>query len=247
MKKVLVWGLIAAVVLILIRVIWKTPFVNSVVEHFASSNKALINPVTECPANTQMYMYAGAAYCCGGRVNADADRVADSCRPIAVGKKPTFCTLGPSTGGVKNCLELKGGLLQAEGETICPPSMPNFTKGSGSQGRCCAGSINDTMDDCTDLGNGKYCDVSGDDNEFLNPLGCRFLREKEKDTGCPPEFKQFQGFGAGPLDKLTLYGCKDNSKMCYSKALVGRLKELGYDPKDLPVCGVVGPLPLPPA
>lgn len=230
-------GLIIATILVLIRTILRTPLVQ---EGFASNTgKHLVNAVTECPTGTTMYMYDGAVYCCSGTVNPDAETVQKSC--VAANgwqrgsAQTTFCTLGPSNGTIKNCLELRAGLMQAEGERLCPPSKPNYVKGSTGP-RCCASAANDTYTDCTDLGTGRYCDFTTDSNELKNPQSCQFLREKESAAACPTKFNPFTTEGQGPLSGLTLYGCTDMGKNCYSTALLTRLKELGYKTDGLTPC-----------
>ncbi len=238
MRGVIVAGLIVATVLVLVWTILRTPFIQ---EGFASSGRALVNTATECPAGSTMYMYEGAAYCCSGTVNPDADTAAKTCsagNSWQRGSSPlTFCTLGPTSGTVKNCLELRAGLMQAEGERLCPPSKPNYVKGATtSAGRCCASTANDSYTDCTDLSTGKYCDFTTDSNELKDPQSCQFLRSKETAATCPSKYNPFTTEGQGPMAGLTLYGCTDMGTNCYSTALLSRLKTLGYDTKGLTPC-----------
>jgi hypothetical protein len=241
MRGVLLAGLIMAVVLILVRTIMGTPLIKRVAEGFASGGKQLTNTATECPKGTTMYMYEGVAYCCSGTVDPDATTVQKSCTAANSwqrgASKLTFCTLGPATGasGIKNCLELRAGLMQAEGERLCPPSKPNYVK-EGERARCCASAANDTYTDCADLGTGKYCDFTADANELKVPESCQFLREKESATACPAKYKPFTTEGQGSLAGLTLYGCTDMGKNCYSSALLTRLRQLGYKTDGLTPC-----------
>jgi hypothetical protein len=242
MRHVLIAGLFIAVILILIRTIMGTPLIRRVGEEFANGGKNMTNTATECPAGTTMYMYEGAAYCCSGTVNPDATTVQKSCTAANSwqrGSTPlTFCTLGPAVTGIKNCLELRAGLMQAEGQRLCPPSKPNYVKGGANtaDGRCCSSTANDTYTDCTNLSTGAYCDFTKDQNELKDPQSCQFLRSKESAASCPSKYKPFTTEGHDTLSGLTLYGCTDMGTNCYSTALLTRLKELGYKTDGLTPC-----------
>lgn len=242
MKDILVIAVLVAAVILLVRTIWKTPFVQ---EGFASSAPAssLLNSATECPSNTTMYMYEGKAYCCSTTVNADADRLTDTCKPNPLSRDPaafTFCTLGPTDDTVKNCLEMRAGFLQALGEKVCPPSKPNLALGpSGSAtalGRCCSSATNQDMTDCVDLSQTAYCDVSSQFDPFKAPTSCQFERARETDPACPTGFSAYTGQGVGSLQGLTLYGCQDSNQICYSQAMLNSLKEFGHDVTGMKVC-----------
>jgi hypothetical protein len=243
-RLLLVSALFVAVMIVLVRTALGTPLIGRVMESFqnkSGSSSKMLNTITECPTGSQMYMYEGNAYCCNGILNPDADTVKQTCRKMLTSHSPfVFCTLGPTQGGVKNCLELRAGLLQAEGATLCPPSMPNYCKGpAGSpteNGRCCASATNEGITDCMDPTPSKQCNVGTDPNEFKNPLECAFLREKEMDVPCPPKFGSFSAPGQGSLSDITIYGCSDMSQSCYSAALLGRLTELGYSTTGLTKC-----------
>jgi len=240
MFDVLVLGLVIAVVIILIRIIIGTPLVKRVAESFASGG-SLTNTMTECPGTSVMYMHDGAAYCCSGTVTIDADTLKNTCRPLLNRSSAfTFCTLGPPKPDVPNCLELRSGLMQAEGEKVCPPSLPNFVKGpKGSateNGRCCNGLTNDSYDDCV---SGDYCNVGTDANIFKDPKSCGFLRAQYDDGPCPTDFGPLKANGTGPMADITLYGCTNNSQNCYSAGTLKRLAELGYDVKGLPSCSSI--------
>jgi hypothetical protein len=243
MKRILLIALFTVSILVLLRTMMGIPIIKRIQESFQSggSQVQFLNSATECPVGTEMYMYEGGAYCCGGgKVNRDADTVEKTCRPIPMKPAPTFCTLGPSQEKVKNCLELKAGLLQAEGETTCPPSKPNFCKGpAGSataNGRCCSGPVNAEGTDCADSNAFFQCTVGTDPNELKDMNDCRFQREKETQDPCPPKYFPFSSEGQGPLKGVNVYGCSDLGKNCYSKAVIARLKELGYDSSSMPVC-----------
>jgi len=234
---VLVMGLVVAAVVILIRIILGTPLVKRVAADIAESfvSGGLTNTMTECPGSATMYMHDGAAYCCSGKIMS-ADSAKDTCRPLPNRDSTlTFCTLGPAKVDVPNCLELRAGLMQAEGEKVCPPSLPNFVrgpKGSATEaGRCCYGPANETYDDCT---GGEHCNV-GDANIFKDPTSCGFLKAQHDDV-CPSGFGRLQAKGQGPLADLTLHGCTNSSQNCYSVATLKRLVELGYDVNGLPSC-----------
>jgi hypothetical protein len=143
MRDILVIGLVIAVVIILIRIIFGTPLIQRIRETFANANAnaksvALINSSTECPPGSTMYMFEGTALCCSGKFNPDATSIADSCiRTGGRNTESTFCTLGPSVQGAPNCLETRAGLMQAKGESVCPANAPTFVSPAGSAGRCC--------------------------------------------------------------------------------------------------------------
>ena len=170
LRDVLILGSMFAVVLILIRIILTTPLM--------ASSEAFVNPdptntSTVCPANTKLYMYGGAPYCCSGIVNTSGARLADTCTPTSRrDEKLTFCTLGPGDHTVKNCLSLRSGLLNEEGAHICPSSMPTFVKDPNhGQSRCCADPGNATMTGCT---SNQSCVPSSDPNYFKQPESCQF-------------------------------------------------------------------------
>lgn len=240
MRDVLVIGLAIAVVLILIKVIWGSPLVSRVREGFAGS--ALINASTECPTGTQMYMYEGQAYCCSSSINPDADSVQQTCRappvPTLGGPPFTFCTLGPSSNGVQNCLELRAGLMEAEGSTQCTTALPNFVKGypgsASANGRCCASPANMSYTDCANLTQ-AYCDVSAGTNYFLAPQSCQFLRLSQ-DTSCPTGYGITTIAGQSQFAGMTLVGCSDNGKICYPSNVLSMLDGMNMDTSSLQLC-----------
>jgi len=186
-------------------------------------------------------MYNGAAHCCSGNIDATATRVADTCKPYSTrDDRFTFCTLGPAKPEVKNCLELKSGLMQAEGAAVCP-SNHTFVKGAvGSDtqnGRCCADPGTPDLTAC--LGT-NYCDVSTDPNEFTTATSCQFQKAQENAGPCPTNYGPFTAAGQGAMANLTLFGCTDNGQNCYADSTIKRLKELGYDVSSLISCSSVG-------
>ena len=241
MRDVIVCGVMIAVVIILIRVIFGSPLVTRVRESFASGGSKPINSSTECPPGAQMYMYGGAPYCCSGNVDATATRVGDTCKPYSTrDDRFTFCTLGPAKETVKNCMELKSGLMQAEGETVCPANR-TFVKGpvgSDTQnGRCCDDPGNPELTECVGT---KFCDVSTDKNEFMTANSCQFQKAQENAGPCPKNYGAFTAAGQGAMASLTLFGCTDNGQNCYADSTIKRLKELGYDVSSLISCSKVG-------
>jgi hypothetical protein len=248
MSRVLVGILLVAVVIILLRTMYKATsgLWGSAVEGFWAAPRA-INTTTACPAGAKLYMYEGTAYCCDGRINTDATTLAGTCRPgsSAPDAKPTFCTLGAGTATVPNCLSIRSGLLAAEAEATCPPRMPNYAMGpAGSataKGRCCSGPLNHDSTDCMHPNPGSFCDVAGVKNEFAGGQhSCEFLRAQELDrVKCPTGMGPFVSPGHGNFDGITLFGCTDNHQNCYSKAVIDRLGELGFSTTGMTECKAV--------
>jgi hypothetical protein len=254
MREVLIGALIVAILVVLIRTVLATPAIRRIREQFANGGSGatarLVNTATECPAGTTMYMYEGAAFCCSGTVNGDAEDVKQTCRPGLTRGAPalTFCTLGPTREGIKNCMETRAGQLQAAADAVCPPKMPNYAQGTfGSataSGRCCAGPTTADGTDCADTTNAAtYCTVSSDPNEFKSATSCQHLKAiAAAAAACPPKYSMapISFTGQSPLTGLTVPVCTEGTVNCYSKAVVARLKELGYDVKGLPVCTATG-------
>jgi len=230
MKGILIIGVIIAVVVILLRVIFNTPLMR---EAFANS-APVIKTQTECPRGTTMYMYEGAAFCCSGKINADATRAKDSCRPLnRRDDKGTFCTLGPTKDGVRNCRGMQTELLDAEGKRTCPPNMPTFVQ-NGQQARCCpSGGANADRTDCL---NSESCQVVADPNPFKDSNSCQYLKMRREDGDCPRNFNPFIFPGQKDMTGITIYGCTDGARGCYSTGIIKRLRELGYDVSGLPSC-----------
>ena len=250
-RQLIVGALFVAVLIILVRTIVGSTFVKRVMESFQSGGgaPAAINTMTACPAGSKMYIYEGRTYCCDGTINTDADDIQRTCRaPIyPPGTQTTFCTLGPAHKGVKNCLELRGGIMQAEGETRCPPSKPNFCQGNSNTspaalGRCCTGPANEALTDCN-VATDVYCDMVPTD---ANPLqtqwkgSCDFQRLAEMDTqSCPKGYHQTITDGQGPFNGVTVYGCTNMTQTCYSADMIGRLNKMGLDTSALQNCATI--------
>lgn len=223
-----------ASVLILGRVIWGTPLITRVRESFASGGKSPINSSTNCPMGSAFYMHKGASFCCSGNVNTGADRLEDTCKAYSSRDTHplTFCTLGPSKGGVKNCMELRSGLMQAEGAAVCP-SNHTFVKEASGQARCCDDPGNPELTECA---SNNYCNVSTDKNEFADAKSCQFQKAQEDAPACPKSYGPFTAAGQGAMSSITLFGCTDNGQNCYADSTIKRLKELGYDVSSLISC-----------
>jgi hypothetical protein len=245
MRDLIIGGLLVAAVIILIRVIIKTPMARRVMESFQSGGSSdtpsnLLNTTTECPSGSQLYMYEGVAYCCNGQVNPDADTVKQSCRPLLYppGFQLTFCTLGPPSKatGVKNCLELRSGLMAAEGIKFCPTEMPNYTTGGPAGGRCCTGPTNTNYTDCAD--SQPHCDVLPPGQDPLTDANsCDFKRLAEADAAsCPSGYHQVITAGQGPFAGLNIYGCTNMTQTCYSPDMFRRLDAAGKDVRSLQKC-----------
>jgi hypothetical protein len=233
-----------AVVIILVRIIITTPFGKGVMEGFKTMSVATpVNTMTECPGDSKMYMYGGTSFCCNGIVNPDADDIQQTCSlqwQRGSGEN-VFCTLGPERNGIKNCLETRAGLMQAKGETTCPPSLPNFCQGSATtptaNGRCCQGLTNEQITDCMNTSANTFCDVTTAENEFTVPTSCQFLRDQQEAGSCPTGYSATTtAFTTGTFTGMTLFGCTNNSSVCYQPSLLQRLKTLGIDTSSLTAC-----------
>ena len=232
LREVLIFGSIIAVVILLIRTIITTPFAMNIRESF--EDKKPLNSTSTCPANTDLYMYGGTAYCCSGKVNTKGSLLKDTCKPTQRRDESfIFCTLGPGTDAVKNCLSLRSGILSAEGAELCPSAMPTYVKSTNGAGRCCADPGNPGLTECTST---NYCDPAADSNYFKNTASCQFRKAKES-VHCPTGFGVFTAAGPpGAMSDITLMGCTDGGKNCYPDSTLKRLKELGYDVSGLPSC-----------
>ena len=246
MRDVIIGGLLVAAVVILIRVIIGTPMARRVMESFQSGGggvvSSLINTTTECPSDAQMYMYEGTAYCCSGQVNPDADTIKQSCRPLIYppGLQLTFCSLGPpNKAGVKNCLELRSGLMAAEGASFCPASKPNFCQGGPAGGRCCTGPANTSFTDCGD--SQPFCDrLPAGQDPLSDATSCDFQKLAETDSAtCPTGYHQVISAGQGAFAGLNIYGCTNMTQTCYSADMIGRLTKAGKDTSNLQPCSAV--------
>jgi len=241
MREILVGGILFAVILILGKVVMGSPWFR-LQEGFSSG---VFNSTTECPAGSTMYMYGGAAYCCSGQIRPDADRAQNSCklmwtRPDSnTTPSPVFCTLGPSKDGIQNCLAERGGLMQSQGATVCPPQMPNFVMDPSGNSRCCSGPGNSAQTQCLDPNAPSCAPVTG--NMFLGQTSCQLLRAQATDGPCPTGFNAQMGSMSltnanGSSSMLNVYYCSNHSSNCYSPGIIARLNALGYNTKILPVC-----------
>ena len=227
MRDYIVYGLVLAVVIVLWRIVARTPLITSVAEKFqgGAATPTSLAQVT-CPSGLTMYMYDGVAFCCKGNINPDANTVQGSCvRPWMVGQSTVdvnFCTLGPSRDGVANCTELAGEINAQMAQNQCPPSMPNWNKGT------CSANAD---------GTGLACSMSPDANFFKSPGSCQFLRAQQLQS-CPTGTGTTTTVGQGALGGLTLYGCSDNNQTCYGQTEVDLLTQLGYDASSLNVCPI---------
>jgi hypothetical protein len=249
MRDVLILGVIIAVAIILCRIIFSSPLATSIRETFLVQSHAPTS--TECPAGAQMYMYDGAAHCCSGIINTEADSVSASCRiPGGRDATLTFCTLGPriprtesagpASAEVPNCLSLRSGLMAAKGSTLCPSDAPNYVEAAADQGKCCTSPGNSALTDCVDPA-GSCAVTVNEPNLFKDATSCQFRRAVQDDGACPKAFGPFTAAGQGAMSALTLYGCTDNGTNCYAESTLQRLKELGYDVTGLTSCSKVGP------
>ncbi len=237
MRDILIGAVIIAVIIILLRLIFGSPLVQRISETFANPS-SLINKTTECPKGSEFYMYGDTAYCCSGTVNGAADSVKKTCRPLSGRDDSTvFCTLGPTTRDAKNCLELRSGLMQAEGMTFCPSATPTFVKpdgssgSSGTTGRCCGPpGGNSGLTDCAP--GAASCEVAADPDPFKNPASCQFKKAQEEDGACPAAYGPFTA-ARGPI---TIYGCTNTATNCYKQATIDRLRSFGHDVTGLVVC-----------
>jgi hypothetical protein len=245
MTDVILMAITVAAIIIIVRTIMYMPIMQGAIERFVGSDASggPINSLTECPAGSQIYFYNGVVYCCSGIVDPDADTVQRSCKPAAGAKGDRmFCTLGPNRNGVVNCLDTLGGIMEVRGESICPPSLPNFCQGpAGSAtaaGRCCASSPNAAYTDCT---GGPSCDAKNKSpNIFTDPTDCRFKRAAETDTQCPANYSQALIPGTNGLGGITLIGCSNGtSSICYTDNILNQLKALGFTVSSLNACSSI--------
>jgi hypothetical protein len=235
MRDIILLAITVAALIIIVRTIMYIPLMQRAIEQFADASAIdPVNSLTECPAGAQIYMYEGVVYCCNGLLNPDADTVQRSCKPAAVTGERLLCTLGPSRNGVVNCLDTIAGKMQEQGESVCPPSLPNFCKPTGSIGRCCSSSPNKAFTDCT---GGPSCDISSNTIIFTDPTDCRFLRAQQLDTPCPLNYSQSLIPGKQDFVGMTLIGCSNGtSSICYTQNMLDQLKALGGDISELTPC-----------
>jgi len=242
LRDVLIIGAIAAVVIILLRLILGSPIIQRIRETFVSGSH-ITNKYTECPPSSKLYMFQGKAFCCSGNIDPLADSPAGSCKTSLTGSMPAannvFCTLGPTTSdGVVNCIETKAGLIQADEDTYCTPAMPTFVPGYPPKGACCA-SANSDGTGCT---TSTICVVGGNPDLFNNPLwSCELFKAQGEDGACPSGYNPNQVTAPNPSSTVTnLYNCTSSTAVCYQKATIDRLREAKYDVSNLTQCSVLG-------
>jgi hypothetical protein len=250
LRFILIGALFIAVLVVIFRIVAGTPGMRQMIEGFQTKTTpapSTLNTVTECPAGTQLYMYDGAAYCCNGQVNPDADDINLTCKPLMSRNfNLTFCTLGPPRETVPNCMELRVGQMTAVGEEYCPPTLPNFVQPAGSQGRCCKSLANAAFTDCADTSApNSFCDMSSNNNIFMSPTACPFLRLKaDAAAQCPAGYSPFTvGKSSGPFEGMTLIGCSGDHDTCYPQTVIDRLKGSGQDVGTLTVCPAAASTP----
>ena len=240
-RDIILLAITVAAVIIIVRSIINMPALQRTIETFLGSDSSgsPMNTLTECPAGSNIYMYEGAVYCCEGLLNPDADTLQRSCKPAAVTGERMLCTLGPNRNGVVNCLETIGGKMQEKGETLCPPSLPNFCQGSAgsptANGRCCASLPNVGYTDCM---SGPNCNVTPSVNYFTDPAGCQFQRAAQLDTPCPKSYTAAnQYMSSGAFQGATLIGCstgtENSTTFCYSQNMLDNLVAAGYAQSDV--------------
>jgi len=222
-RKVLIWGVFIAVIIIMGRLILGSPIIANigVTEMFATEKKSF------CPAGTTEYGYNEGLYCCSEKPNPNAGTLMGSCKAKLPEKDSLiFCTLGASENGVKNCALLKNMILDKEGAAVCPKSKPYYV--SGDVAKCCAGPGNPQRTDC----GGDSCTVTG--QPFKDDKNCQFLRMKEE-SPCP------NGYDVLTRDKKGFYvaGCTNNTQVCYSASMLERLKEMGHSVAGMTPCNKV--------
>jgi hypothetical protein len=238
LRDVLIIGTIVAVVIILLRLILGSPIIQRIRETFVSGSHTT-NKYTECPPDSKMYMFQGKAFCCSGNIDYQADSAAGSCKTVLTGSMPAannvFCTLGPTTSdGVVNCIETKAGLIQADEDTYCSPSMPTFAPTVSAKGSCCA------LYDGTTCST-PSCAVGGDPNVFNNgPNSCEIIRAQFDDGACPANSTPIVVSPSTIPKTKTVYGCLSGSSVCYLKSTLELMRAEGVDVIGLTQCSPLG-------
>lgn len=225
-SDLLILGTLLAVLCVLARVIWGTPFVKRIAESFASGSNP-VNITTQCPPGTQMFMKNGTAFCCSGTIDRNSDSIQKSCRPRNTRDEQfTFCSLGVSE--IPTCSSIQGALMDKQGAEVCPP---NTVFVAGPKGAKCCAAPNAERTDC--LG-GDFCPVADDSRSWMTqPNSCQFLKAQKDAGACPPGYGPFT---ASQASGITLFGCTDNGKNCYAASTLQRLQEMDYDITGLVAC-----------
>jgi hypothetical protein len=246
LRLVLIGAIFVAVIFVIIRTALGTPGMRQMVEGFQSKltvAPSTLNTVTDCPVGTQLFMYNGAAYCCNGQVNPDADDINLTCKPLLSRNfNLTFCTLGPPQGAVPNCMELRAGQMMAKGEEYCTTALPNYVEPTPGAGRCCASMANAAFTDCVDTtAANSFCDMTTATDISTVPGSCQFLRLKDEVAGlCPKGYSLITMQGTGDLANKTLAGCSDGNRTCFPKPMIDSLVAGGNDVKTLTSCDSSG-------
>ena len=222
------------VCIILIRVVFRTPFTQHLFESFSStSTQSLMNSSTICPDGSKFFMFKGQPYCCSGKIDSNANIVQKSCRPIGNrDEELTFCTLGSiSNSSIPNCVDHRTKNMARETATVCPPNT-TLVK-NATQSFCCTGRVNAEMTECDN----PYCKVINSDNFFTDPNSCQFKKaQADPKSKCPSGFTQFTTSGIGNLSDIYLFGCTDNNKICYTDNTIQQLQGLHYNVSGLQSC-----------
>ena len=226
LRDILVWGVLLGVVIILGRVILGSPLIaripqSAVYEPFANglgkvSGSATNEPFTDtnmCPPGSTREVYNGETYCCSNP-RPGATTLKSWCKAPPHDKGHIFCTLGAAEHGVPNCKTVRDAIQKAKSED-CPKGLPHYV-----DGKCCA-----------DPGcKGASCMVV-DGNYFKDETSCQF--QKAKEEPCPADYDAMTKKGK---DGFHLYGCSNNTEVCYSEAALTRLREMNYDVTGLMPC-----------
>ena len=215
LRDILVWGVLLGVVIILARVILGSPLIaripqSAVYEPFA--NEPFMD-TNMCPPGSTREVYNGETYCCSNP-RPGATTLKSWCKAPPHDKEHIFCTLGAAEHGVPNCKTVQDAIQKAK-SADCPKGLPHYV-----EGKCCA-----------DPGcKGASCMVV-DGNYFKDETSCQF--QKAKEEPCPADYDAMTKKGK---DGFHLYGCSNNTEVCYSEAALTRLREMNYDVTGLKSC-----------
>jgi len=232
-QTLIIGGAIVAAVIILIRLIMGTPLITRIRENFANATATTKNTTTMCPSNSKLIMWDGKAYCCGGRVNVDTDRLEKVCTATTSdpsAPRPVFCTLGEETKEVRNCQHSRAADLAVEGARFCPSDAPTYVKGEGSAAtaKCCASGSNDLGTDCRPVST-EDCEVVDDREMVFAPNSCNYRLLAQKHA-CPAGYKPV--IGNTTIGNRTAYyvGCTGGERQyCELKPFMKALQKGGAD------------------
>lgn len=229
-------GLLCILGIFAIYIMAKTPVIRSFFRGKEGFTTQTVS-TAQCPYGSRMYMYDGKAYCCNGTINTDAYNLEKTCITPVTQPGNGICTLGPATvtplgTTIQNCGGLIGSILTNQSTAICPPSKPNFCTAN----RCCQSAITADGSDCVSKANGTYCEVGDTSQLFFSTTECNYLRMKEKDT-CPSNTSKGDvTVTTGALSGMTLYGCSNQSRICYTDTVITTLQRMGKDTSSLTAC-----------